>query len=220
MTGWVCQTLRGGGWRAAPPPPARQAGRTRRTGLPRDRDRARTPGGNAPATKGGLGMEPQAAPQKESRGATAQPPPPCPPTPPHRPASRGGAGPHPPEAEGMIPPPPGRTAAPEREAGARPAPPSQPPAPAGTTENKRTRANAPGRHTDRARRRQASTNRSSMGATPTMTRATPVTPALLPAQGRQMGQTEAGRPTAPLAPPAAQSEGTAHRPPSPPHPTP
>ena len=74
-------------------------------------------------TKGGHGREPQAAPQRESRGATARPPP-CPPTPPHRTASHGGAGPHPPEAEGMIPPPPGETAAPEREAGPRPAPPA------------------------------------------------------------------------------------------------
>ena len=68
-----------------------------------------------------------------------------PPHPPHRPASRGGPGPRPPRQEGWSPLPP-----PERGAGARPAPPPQPPAPTGTAENKRARANAPGRRTDRA----------------------------------------------------------------------
>ena len=108
------------------------------------------------------------------------PAPSCPPTPLHRLASRGGAGPHPPEAEGMIPPPPRGTAAREREAGEGPAPTPQPPAPARSTKNIRTRANTPGRHTDRARRGQTSRNRSSMGATPSMARATPRTPALMP----------------------------------------
>ena len=107
------------------------------------------------------------------------------PHPPYRPASRGGAGPHPPEAERMVPPPPGGTAAPERGARARPAAPPQPPAHTGAAENKRTRANVPGRHTHRAQRRRAGRNRSSMGATPLMTRRKPETPALLPAQGRQ-----------------------------------
>ena len=57
----------------------------------------------------------------------------------------------------MVPPPP------ERGAGARPAPPPQPPTPMGAAENKRARANAPGRRTDRAQRRRVSTNRSVMG---------------------------------------------------------
>ena len=76
----------------------------------------------------------------------------------HGPPPRGRAGRprcDPPETEGMIPPPPGETAAPERGAGARPAPPPQPPAPSGTTRNKRTRTNGPGRRTGRAQRRQA-----------------------------------------------------------------
>ena len=38
-----------------PPPPPRRAGRTRRTGRPRDPDRTRTLGGNAPTTRGGAG---------------------------------------------------------------------------------------------------------------------------------------------------------------------
>ena len=64
--------------------------------------------------------------------------------PPSNPPSRP-RGPRPPspEAGGMVPPPP-----PERGAGARPAPAPQPPAPRGAAENKRARANAPGRRTD------------------------------------------------------------------------
>ena len=121
----------------------------------------------------------------------------------------------------MIPSPPCRTAAPEREAGAGPAPTPQPLAPAGTTKNKRTRVNTTGRHTDRARGQQASTNQSSMGATPSMARATPRTPALLPTQGRQRDGPRQGDPEPNWPPPAAQSGGTAHRPPAPPpHPTP
>ena len=62
-----------------------------------------------------------------------------------------------------------------------------PPAPAGAGTGKRTGASAQWRHTDRARGQHANTNRSSMGATPSVTRATSMTPALLPAQGRQRG---------------------------------
>ena len=118
----------------------------------------------------------------------------------------------------MIPPSPGRTAASAREAGAGPAPTPQPPDLTGTTENKRTRANAPGRHTDRARRRQASTNRSGMGATPSVARATPVTPAFLPAQGRQRDGPRQGNPP-PHWPPRQHSRRARRtgRPPPPPH---
>ena len=77
---------------------------------------------------------------------------------PDRPASCGGPGPHPPRQGGWSPLPP-----PERGARARPAPPPQPPAPTGTAENKRARANAPGRRTDRAQWRRASTNWSGIG---------------------------------------------------------
>ena len=119
----------------------------------------------------------------------------------------------------MIFPPPGRTAAPEREAGARPAPLPQPLSPAGTKKNKRTRVSAPGRHTDRARRQQASTNRSGMGATLSMTRGTPRTPALLPAQGRQRVGMRQGDPS-PHCPPRPRSPRARRkgRPPPPPHP--
>ena len=79
----------------------------------------------------------------------------------------------------MVSPPP------ERGAGARPTPPPQPPAPRGAAENKRARANAPGRRTDRTQRTLVSTNRSDMGGHAPMDSTTPGTPALLPAQGRQ-----------------------------------
>ena len=205
-----------------PPPPCRAgppaAGRTRRTGLPRDPDRTRTPGGNVPATKRGLGREPQATPPEREQGGHGMTPPPVPPPLPTSPQATGAPAPTPPEAEGMIPPPPGRTAAPEREAGAGPAPTPQPLAPAGTTKNRRTRANTPGRHTNRARGQQASTTRSGMGATPSMARATPRTPALLPAQGRQTDGLEQGDPP-PHLPPRPRSRG-ARRTGRPPRPTP
>ena len=195
----------GGHSRASPPPPSRQAGPpaaggTRRPGLPRDPDRTRTPGGYVPTTKGGLGTGPQAASPREGGGEPRRDPPPLSPQPPRRPASHGGAGPPaPPEAEGMIPPPAGRTAAPGREGGAGPASTPQPLALAGTAMDKLTHANTQGRHTDRARRQQASTNRSGMGATPSMARATPRTLALLPAQrGRATdGGKVTPRPTGP-----------------------
>ena len=180
--------LQGDGSRADPAPPPRQAGppaagRKRHPGLPHDPDRTRTPGGDAPATKGGLGRGPQAAPPKTGRWEDTARPPPCP-LPPAGPQATGAPAPTPPEAEGMIPPPPGRTVAPGRKAGAGPAPTPQPPALAGTTMDKRTCANTPGRHTDRGRGQQASTNRSGMRAMHSMARGTPRTPTLLPAQGR------------------------------------
>ena len=109
----------------------------------------------------------------------------------------------------MSPPSPGGTGAPERGVGSRPAPPPQLPAPTGTTGNKPARANASRRHTDRARRRQASTNRSGMGATPSMTRTTPVTPPLLPAQGRQRDGTRQSHPP-PHWPPRPHKRGARH----------
>ena len=176
------------------PPPAPAAGRTPRPGLLHDPDRTRTPEGEAPATNGGLGRRPQAAPPREGSGEPQRDPQTCLPTPPSGLQATGAPTPTPPETEGMIPPPPGRTAAPGREAGAGPAPTPQPPAPAGTTMDKRTRATTPGRHTDRAWGQQASTNRSCMEATPSIARATPRTHALLPAQGRQRDGSRQGHP--------------------------
>ena len=123
------------------------------------------------------GRSPQRG-EEGSHGAT--PPPVCPTTPMTR-EPRGRRPPTPPEAEGTVPPPPGRTLAPRRGDGAGPASTPEPLAPAGTVVGKRTGANTQGHHTDRARGQQVSTNRSGMGATPSMARATPRTPALLPA---------------------------------------
>ena len=72
--------------------------------------------------------------------------------------------------------------------------------------DQRTGANTPGRHTDRARRQQASTNRNGMGATPPMARATSRTPALLPAQGRQRDGPRQGHPL-PHWPPGRTDQG-------------
>ena len=80
---------------SSPPPPGR----------PRDPDRTRSRAAVRRRQDGGKGREPRAAPQRGSRQAAARPPPP---PDPHRPASRGGAGPHPPEAGGMVLPPPAR----------------------------------------------------------------------------------------------------------------
>ena len=58
------------------------------------------------------------------------------------------------------------------------------------------------------------------GSRPPMGSATPVTPALLPAQGRQRDGTRQSDPP-PYGPPlAAQTGGTAHAPPPPPQPAP
>ena len=149
-----------------------------------------------------------------SHGAT---PPPVPPPPPTTRKLQGRRPPTPPEAGEMILLPAGRTAAPRREAGAGPASTPRLPAPAGTARDKRARATAQGRHTDRARRQQASTHWSGMGATPSMERATPRTPALLPVQGRQRDGPKQGDPP-PHWPPRPHSRGeqrTGRPPPSP-----
>ena len=81
---------------------------------------------------------------------------------------------------------------------------------------KRTRASAQARHADRAQRQKANTTRSAMGATPSMARATPRIPALLPAQGRQRDGLRQGDPP-PHWPPRPHSRGERRtgRPPSP-----
>ena len=56
------------------------------------------------------------------------------------------------------------------------------------------------------------------GATPPMDRTTPVTPSLLPAQGRQRDGTRQSDPPPYSPPPPAQTGGTAHGPPPPPQP--
>ena len=86
--------------------------------------------------------------------------------------------------------------------------------------DKLTRACAKGRHTDRARRRQGSTNRNGMGATPSMARARSRIPPLLPAQGRQRDGPRQGDPQ-PNWPPGRTDRGNGtHVAPPPPTPPP
>ena len=122
------------------------------------------------------------------RGAVQQPPFPSPP-PPAPPPARGPQERRPPGANrsrGDAPPPPERTATrgrgaagPARRAPQRP----PPPAPAGVAADGRARTSTPERRADHARGRHAATNQSSMGAAPPMTRASPVTHAMLPTRG-------------------------------------
>ena len=138
-------------------------------------------------------------------GTTARHPSPSPPTPLLRPAGHRGAGPPAPPGQGGRPPFPrddrgarggGRCRARTPRA-SKPAP----PAPTRTATGTRTRAGAQGRHTDHTRGQHANTNRSSMGATPSLARAMPMTPALWPAQGRQRDGPRQGAQAAPPNPP-------------------
>ena len=209
-----------------PPPPASLA--RRRQAAPGARGCPKTPTervhlGGMRRRRRGDWAEGHRPPPPEGGGGTTRPPPlriqGDPPTPPPTRRPRRRRPPTPPEAEGTVPPPPGRAAAPGREAGAGTASTPQPPAPAGTAMDKRTRANTQGRHTDRAQGQQASTNRSGMGSTPSMARVRPRTPTLLPAQGRQRDGPRQGDPP-PHWPPRTHRRGEPRtgRPPPPPHP--
>ena len=121
-----------------------------------------------------------------------------------------GPRPPPPEAGGMVPPPP------ERGAGARPAPPPQPPAPTGAAENMRARANAPGRRTDRAQRRRMSTNRSGMGGHAPHGQHNASDTRFVACPGKAEGRNEAERPPALQAPPRPHKRGVRRTPPPPP----
>ena len=91
-------------FRGRPSPPPRQAGCIRCTGRPRDPDQTRTPGGECAGDERGAGYGTAGRPPEGQQGGRGATPPPR--HPPYRPASRGGAGPHPPEAERMSPLPP------------------------------------------------------------------------------------------------------------------
>ena len=114
----------------------------------------------------------------------------------------------------MVRPPP------ERGAGARPAPPPQPPAPTGAAENKRTRANAPGRRTDRAQRRRVSTNRRGMGGDAPHGQHDASDTRFVACPGKAEGRNEAEQPPALQAPPRPHKRGVRRTPPPPPSPPP
>ena len=115
----------------------------------------------------------------------------------------------------MVPPPP------RRGAGARPAPPPQPPAPTGAAENKRPRANAPGRRTNRTQRSLVSTNRSGMGGHPPHGQHNASDTRFVACPGKAEGRNEAEQPPALQAPPRPRKRGVQRTPPPrPPQPTP
>ena len=110
----------------------------------------------------------------------------------------------------MVPPPP------ERGAGARTAPPPQPPAPTGAAENKRARANAPGRHTDRAQRRRVSTNQSGMAGHAPHGQHDASDTRFVACPGKAEGRNEAERlPALQAPPPGRTNRGYGARPPTP-----
>ena len=114
----------------------------------------------------------------------------------------------------MIPPPP------ERGAGARPAPPPQPPAPMGAARNKRARAYAPARRTDRTQRSLVSTNRSGMGGHAPHGQHNASDTRFVACPGKAEGRNEAERPPALQAPPRPHNRGVRRTPPPPPQPAP
>ena len=207
------------------PPPPRQAGlpaagSTRHPGLPQGPDRPRTPWGGCAGDERGTGQKSADRPAQRGEVGSHGAAPLLSPRPPTDPQATRAPASHRPEAGEMIPSPPGRAAAPGREAGAGPASTPQPPALAGAAMGKQTRASAQGRPKERAQRQQASTNRSGMGATPSMATATPRTPALLPAQGRQRDGLRQGDPP-PHWPPRPHNRGERRTGwPPPPHPSP
>ena len=175
-------------------------------GRPRDPDGTRSPERTAPTARGGPGWGTAGRhPEGEQKGRGATPPPPTPPNPPTGPqASQGGWSPLPP---------------PERGAGARPAPPPQPLAPTGTAENKRARANAPRRRTDRAEGRRASTNRSGMGGHAPHGQNNASDTRFVACAGKAEGRNEAERPPALRPLPWLHKRGSRRTPP-PPQPAP
>ena len=136
-----------------------------------------------------------------------------PPRPPTGPRAAGAPAPTP-RGRGDGPPPP------ERGAGARPAPPPQPPAPMGAAKNKRARAYAPGRRTDRTQRSLVSTNRSGMGGHAPHGQHNASDTRFVACPGKAEGRNEAERPPAPQAPPRPHKRGVRRTPPPPPQPAP
>ena len=190
----------GRGPRAAPHPPSPRGGtatltaRARRKGVRRQHE-------------GGQDWVPQAGTQKGSREAAAQSPPPAPP-PARKPR---GPRPPPPRGRGDDPPPRPRE---EQERDPTPRPSRRlPQGPRRTSEPAPTRQDAAqiaSREGGRARTGVVS------GATRPMDSTTPVTPALLPAQGRQRDGTRQSDPPPYRPPPGRTNGGYGARPPPPP----
>ena len=172
---------------------------------PRPRPHAHAGGECADDTRGAR-IQYRRPPPRRGAGRPRRDPPPHPP---HRPASRGGPGRHPPRQGGWSPPPP------ERGARARPAPLPQLPAHTGAAENKRACANAPGCRTNRAQRRRASTNRSGMGGHAPHGQHNASDTRFVACPGKAEGRNEAERPPALQASPGRTNGGYGARPPPP-----
>ena len=158
--------------------------------------------------EGGQDGEPRAATQRRSREAPARPPPPTPPTGPQA------AGAPAPTTRGRGDDPPSPRPREEPERGPPPRPSRRlPQEPRGTSEPAPTRQESAQIAPSGGRRARTGVV---WGATPPMDRTTPVTPALLPAQGRQRDGTRQSNPPPYSPPPAAPTGGTAHAPPPPP----
>ena len=186
---------------------------------------ARAPGGavhgpplTPPPPRGGTSTPTARARRKGARIEYRRPPPrrgagrPRRDTPPPAPPpARKPRGPQPPSPRqgGWSPPPP------ERGAGAQPAPPPQPPAPTGAAKNKRARANAPGRRTDRTQRSLVSTNRSDMGGHAPHGQHNASDTRFVACPGEAEGRNEAERPPALQAPPRPHKRGVRRTPPPP-----
>ena len=149
------------------------------------------------------------------RGGAGRPRRDPPPHPPHRPASRGGPGPHP---RGGGDGPPSLRPREELERGPPPRPSRRlPQEPRGTSEPAPTRQDAAQIAPSEGGRARTGVV---WGATPPMDRTTPVTPALLPAQGRQRDGTRQSDPTPLQAPPGRANGGHPARAAPPPQPAP
>ena len=157
-------------------------------------------------TRGGPGWSTAGRHPEGGAGRPRRDPPRHPPT---GPQAAGAPAPTPRGRGGWSPPPP------ERGAGARPAPPPQPPAPTGAAENKRARANAPGRRTDHAPRRRASTNRSGMGGRAPHGQNDASDTRIVACPGKAEGRNEAERPPALQPPPRPHKRGDRRTPPPP-----
>ena len=101
----------------------------------------------------------------------------------------------------------------------RPGPPPQPPAPMGAAKNKRARACAPARCTDRTQRSLVSTNRSDMGGHAPHGQHNASDGRFVACPGKAEGRNEAEQPPALQAPPRPHNWGVRRTPP-PPQPAP
>ena len=174
---------------------------------PRPRPHAHAGRGCADDTRG-AGIEYRRPPPRRGSGRPRSDPPP-PPHPPTGPQAAGAPAPTP-RGRGDGPPPRPREG-PERDPPPRPSrrPPQGP---------RRTSEPAPTcQDAAQIAPRKGGRARTGViwGATPPMDSTTPVTPALLPAQGRQRDGTRQSDPPPYSPPPAARTGGTAHAPPPP-----